>query len=185
MECARADSNVMKMESALDRPHWFAICTNLKQEERTCHNLQVSNIESFNPRILECRRNQFTGAVTFIPTSLFPRYIFARFIARNLLRKVRFTRGVLQVVIFNSQPAPIDDEVIEFLKSRVGNNGFLNVREALTPGDKVRIKDGPWKAFAGVIERDIPASARVQILLTAINYQARLVTERKWVEKVS
>lgn len=89
------------------------------------------------------------------------------------------------MVIFNSQPAPIDDEVIEFLKSRVGNNGFLNVREALTPGDKVRIKDGPWKAFAGVIERDIPASARVQILLTAINYQARLVTERKWVEKVS
>ena len=89
------------------------------------------------------------------------------------------------MVCFNSQPAPIDDGVIEFLKSRVGDNGFLNVSEALNPGDKVRIKDGPWKEFSGVIERDIPANARVQILLTAINYHARLVTERHWVEKVN
>ena len=179
MEFALADSNVV-----FDRPQWFAISTNPKQEERACHNLQASSVESFNPRIQECRRNQFTGAVTLIPTSLFPRYIFARFIASLQLRKVRFTRGVLKVVSFNSQPAPIDDEVIEFFRSRVGENGFLNVREALAPGDKVRIKDGPWKAFGGVIERDIPASARVQILLTAINYQARLMIERGSVEKV-
>ena len=185
MECALADSNAVNFEFILDTPQWFAVSTNPKQEERTLHNLQVLNIETFNPRIQEPRRNQFTGAVTLVPTSLFPRYIFARFVPRNSLRTVRFTRGVLKVVSFNSQPAPIDDEVIEFLKSRVGDDGFLNVREALNPGDKVRIKDGPWKAFSGVIERDITASARVQILLTAINYHARLVTEREWVEKVS
>jgi transcription antitermination factor NusG len=185
MQCVLADSNAINFELVLDRPQWFAISTNPKQEERTCHNLRVLNIESFNPRIQESRCNQFTGAVTLIPTSLFPRYIFARFVAGHSLRTVRYTRGVLKVVCFNSQPAPIDDGVIEFLKSRVGDNGFLNVSEALNPGDKVRIKDGPWKEFSGVIERDIPANARVQILLTAINYHARLVTERHWVEKVN
>ena len=87
------------------------------------------------------------------------------------------------MVSFNSKPIPIDDEVIDFLKSRVAENGFIDVREPLIPGDKVRIKDGPWKAFGGVIEWDIPASGRVQILLTAINYQARLVIERQSLEK--
>src|SRR6476620_877150 len=113
MDSALADSNAMNADSVFDRPRWFAVCTNPKQEERTCHNLHVSTIESFNPRIQERRRNQFTGAGTLISTSLFPRYIFARFVARNFLRTVSFTRGVLRVVSFNSKPIPIDDEVID------------------------------------------------------------------------
>ena len=70
------------------------------------------------------------------------------------------------------------------MQSRVGKDGFLNVSEAVRPGDKVRIKDGPWKALVGVIERDTKASERVQILLTSINYQGRLIIERQCVEKI-
>lgn len=47
------------------------------------------------------------------------------------------------MVSFNFKPAPIDNEVTELMKSRVGKDGFINVGEALKPGDKVRIKDGP------------------------------------------
>jgi transcriptional antiterminator RfaH len=179
-----ADSNAINIECEADRHQWFAICTNPKQEDRAYHNLEASSVECFNPRIKECRRNQFTGKVTLIPRPLFPRYIFARFSAQSLLRRVRFTRGVLKVVSFNSKPTPIDNEVIEFMKSRVGNDGFLNVGEALKPGDKVRIKDGPCKALVGIVEGNLQANERVQILLTAINYQGRLMIERQWVEKI-
>ena len=89
------------------------------------------------------------------------------------------------MVSFNFKPAPIDNQVIELMKSRVGKDGFLKVGEALKPGDKVRIKDGPWMAMVGVIERNTQASERVQILLTAINYQGRLLIERHLVEKVA
>jgi len=180
------NSNVINnVECEILSPQWFAICTHSKQEERAYHNLQVSGIECFNPKIKECRRNQFTGAVTHITRPLFPRYIFARFNIQTLLRKVSFTRGVLRVVSFNAKPAPIDQEVIELLQARVGSDGFLRVGEALKPGDEVRIKDGPWKALVGVVERNLQSGERVELLLTAINYQGRLMIEREWIEKVS
>ena len=184
MDLTLQDSDAISIESQADRPQWFAICTNLRQEERAYHNLVALGVECFNPRIQEGRRNQFTGAVTLIAWPLFPRYIFAHFSVRNSLRTVRFTKGVQRVVSFNFKPVPIDNEVIELMKSRVGRDGFLKVDEALKPGDKVRIKDGPWSAIIGVIERNPQPSERVQILLTAINYQGRLVIERQLVEKI-
>jgi transcriptional antiterminator RfaH len=176
--------DAMSIDYLSDKPRWFAICTNPKQEDRAYYNLRASSVECFNPKIQESRRNQFTGAVTLIARPLFPRYIFACFSVRSALRTVRFTRGVLKVVSFNFKPAPIDNEVIELMKSRVGKDGFLKVGEALKPGDKVRIKDGPWIAMVGVIERNTQASERVQILLTAISYQGRLMIERQLVEKI-
>src|ERR1041385_2929109 len=173
--------DLMSIEYAADRPQWFAICTHPKQEDRAYYNLLVAEVECFNPRIQECRRNEFTGAITLISRPLFPRYIFARFNVQNSLRTVRYTRGVLSVVSFNLEPAPIDDEAIELLKSRVGKDGFLNIGEALNSGDKVRIKDGPWGAVVGIVERDTQPNERGQILLTAINYQARLMIERQLV----
>lgn len=179
------NSNVVKLECEVDPPQWYAICTHSKQEERAHLNLQASGVECFSPKIKEYRRNQFTGAVTQITRPLFPRYLFARFSIQSSLRKITFTRGVLKVVSFNATPAPIDEEVIELLRARVGNDGFLRVGEALKPGDEVRIKDGPWKALVGVVERNLQSGERVQLLLTAINYQGRLLIEREWLEKVS
>lgn len=178
------NSNVIDIESEVELPEWFAVCTHAKQEDRAYYNLQASSVECFNPKIKEYRRNQFTGAVTQITRPLFPRYIFARFNPQSLLRKVSYTRGVLKVVSFNAKPAPIDAEVVELLKARTGSDGFFSVGEALKPGDLVRIKDGPWKALVGVVERNIQAGERVQLLLTAINYQGRLMIEREWIEKV-
>jgi len=176
------NSNVINIECAVEPPQWFAICTHSKQEERAYQNLQAANVECFNPKIKECRRNQF-GAATQIARPLFPRYIFAHFSIQRLLRQVSYTRGVIRVVSFNSNPAPIDKEVIELLKARVGSDGFLGVGD-FKPGDEVRIKDGPWKALVGVVERNLQSGERVQLLLTAITYQGRLMIESQWIEKV-
>jgi transcriptional antiterminator RfaH len=175
----------MSIEYGDDRPQWFAICTHPKQEDRAFYNLLAAQVECFYPRIQESRCNEFTGAITRVARPLFHRYIFARFNIQNSLRKVRYTRGVHSVVSFNLKAAPIDDEIVELLKSRVGNDGFLNIGEPLNPGDKVRIKDGPWRAVIGVVERDTQPNERVQLLLTAINYQGRLTIERQLVEKIA
>jgi len=88
-------------------------------------------------------------------------------------------------VSFNAKPAPIDKNVIELLRARVGSDGFLSVGEALKPGDEVRIKDGPWKALVGVVERNLQSGERVELLLTAISFQGRLMIESECIEKVS
>jgi len=177
------NSNLINIECEVEPPQWFAICTHSKQEDRAYQNLQAASVECFNPKIKECRRNRF-GSATQIARPLFPRYIFARFSIQRLLRQVSYTRGVIRVVSFNSNPAPIDKEIIELLKARVGSDGFLSVGEAFKPGDEVRIKDGPWKALVGVVERNLQSGERVQLLLTAITYQGRLMIESQWIEKV-
>ena len=166
-------------------PHWFAIYTNGKQEVRAFQNLQAWGLECLNPMIKEYRRNHFTGIASLVSRPLFPRYIFARFAPLTLMHKVTFTRGVQRIVSFNDEPCPIDDEVIAFLESRVGSDGFVSLGSPLKAGDKVRIKDGPWKALEGVVERDVKPSERVMLLLTAINFQGRLTIESDWLEKIA
>ena len=89
------------------------------------------------------------------------------------------------MVSFNGKPVPIDDEVIASFKSRIGKNGFLNIGEPLKPGDKIRIKSGPWQELVGVVERDLTTSERVLILMTSINYQGHLTVDKNLVEKLS
>jgi transcriptional antiterminator RfaH len=179
------EASDLKLGNIIDNPNWFALWTNPKQEDRACSNLESWQVECFNPKIKECRRNPFTGIGTFIAKPLFPRYIFSRFIARTLFHQVSFTRGVHRVVSFNGTPVPIDDEVIAFLKSRIGENGFLNIGEPLKPGDKIRIKSGPWQELVGIFERDLTTSERVVILMTSINFQGRLTVDKDLVEKLS
>jgi len=172
-------------DDAGDRPTWFAICTNAKQEDRAYNNLNAWGVECFNPKIKEYRRNQFTGVATQMPKPLFPRYIFARFSASRSFHKVSFTRGVQRIVSFDDKPTPIDDEVIELLQARLDNDGFMRVGEPLKLGDKVRVKDGPWKALVGVVERELKSNERIMILLDSLKFQSRLTIERDWVEKIS
>ena len=168
-----------------DQPTWFAVCTNAKQEDRAYYNLHAWGVECFNPKIKEYRRNQFTGVATQLPKPLFPRYIFARFSVNHSLHKISFTRGVQRVVSFDHRPAPIADEVIALLQARVDTDGFLRVGEPLKPGDKVRVKDGPWKALVGVVERELKSNERITILLDSLKFQSRLTIETDRVERIS
>jgi len=168
-----------------DTTCWFAIYTNGKQEVRAFHNLQAWGLECFNPMIKEYRRNQFSGLGSYVSRPLFARYVFARFNPSTLLHKVTFTRGVQRVVSFDGKPTPIEDELIEFLKARVGDDGFIGLGSPLKMGDKVRIRDGPWKALEGVVERNVKPTERVMLLLTAIQFQGRLMIEQDWLEKIA
>jgi transcription elongation factor/antiterminator RfaH len=168
-----------------DVPCWYAIRTNPQQEERAKCNLLAWGVETFSPRVRDRRRNQFTGASTFISKPLFPRYIFARFQASSLLHKIWYTRGVHSVVGFGDGPSPIDDEIIALIRSQVNDDGFVRIGEEFRHGDKVQIKDGPLKNMVGVFERNLKEADRIRILLTTVSYQGHLSIERDLVEKVA
>jgi transcription elongation factor/antiterminator RfaH len=164
--------------------HWYAVHTKQQQEERVHLNLQAWGVESLSPKMKERRPNPFTGVPVFISKPLFPRYIFARFEARNL-HKIVFTRGVHSVVSFDGVPTSIDDEIITLIKDRIGADGFVPTAEELRDGDKVIIKDGPLKDLVGIFQHRVKDSDRVMILLTAINFQGRVMVERDSIKKAS
>jgi transcriptional antiterminator RfaH len=168
-----------------DIPSWYAIHTHPKQENRTERNLQAWNVETFFPKIKDCRFNEFTSEPSYFIKPLFPGYLFARFALNNLLHKVRFTRGVHSIVCIGSDPAPVDDRVIEIIAAQIDATGFVKIGADLEPGAKVLVQAGPFKGLTGIFEREASAADRIKILLDCVSFQARVEVERNYVKALS
>jgi transcriptional antiterminator RfaH len=167
-----------------DSLRWYVIRTQPKQEVRAECNLKAWNINTFHPKISERSINPFTGLVSYVVKPLFSRYIFARFDLNTTYRRVCFTRGVHSVVNFGGGPVSVDDEIIELIQSRVGEDGLVKLDNELNQGDQVMIDNGPLKHMVGVFQHDIKGTDRVAILLTAISYQGRIIIEKDLVKKI-
>jgi transcription elongation factor/antiterminator RfaH len=163
---------------------WYVIYTHAKQEDRAEENLKVLGAQVFSPKIKERRYNKYTNALTYVTKPFFPRYIFARFKIDDLYHKVRFTRGVYSLVAFGEIPTPVDEGLIALIHANIGVDGFVTIGEDLRPGDKVVVKDGPLKNFAGVFVREMKDTDRIRILLQTVSYQAHIEIERDMVEKI-
>lgn len=174
----------MDTETFVERD-WYAIYTKPKEEQRAELNLMTHGVETLAPKVLDRRTNEFSGRPTYFAKPLFPRYIFARFDAERTLHKVRYTRGVHSIVSLNGQPVKVDESIIEVIKSRIREDGFVKIGEELNVSDKVVVKSGTLKNFQGIFERRVKATDRIMILLTAITYQGRVSVEERLVGKVA
>lgn len=172
-------------EEVSDDHCWYVIRTGSKQEQRVISNLQVMLIEGFLPMVKIPRVNPFTGITTTVPAPLFPGYAFARFDAAKSLHQVSYTRGVRGVVSFGGVPARLDDSIIALMRNQIGEDGFVQLGAKLKTGDHVKVNCGRLANFAGVFEHGLNGGDRVVILLTAVTYQARIVTEKEFIEKVN
>jgi transcriptional antiterminator RfaH len=170
--------------NACEHPLWYVIHTHPKQEERTNSNLRAWNIETLAPRIREHRYNQFSGKKSIITKPLFSRYIFARFPLNSMLHKIRYTRGVQGVVSIGNEPTTVDNEVIDLIRARINDDGFVQFDEEFKNGDKVMITAGPLKNFTGIFMQETNDSDRVMLLLKTVNYQAHMNVERQLIRKI-
>jgi len=165
-----------------DMPIWYAIHSHPKQENRAEENLKAWGVETFLPRIRDCRFNEYTSEPSFFVKPLFPGYLFARFGLNSQLHKVRFTRGVHSVVCIGIDPAPVDDNVIEIIAAQIDTAGFVKLGVDLEPGAKVLIQAGPFKGLTGVFDRQSSATDRIRILLDCVSFQARVEVEKTHVK---
>ena len=170
-----------------DTLSWYVVRTHPKQEERASSNLQGWGIETLNPKLLVNKCNQFTGQLSRVVKPLFPAYIFARFRFNDLYHKIRFTRGVHSLVCFNNKPTPVEDEIINLVRSRIGTDGFVKTFAELKAGDEVVINDGRFQKLHGVFEREMQEADadRITILLSSVSFQAHVVVDRALVSRIS
>lgn len=173
----------MGIETGVEDRQWYVVHTNPRQEERANSNLVAWGVETLHAKLKTRRRNEFTGVPTYITQPLFARYIFAKFNAREQLSKILFTRGVHNVVCCGDSPACVSEEIIEVIRARIDQNGFVKVSNDLKPGDRVVISAGPLRDLIGIFEREVKGSERIMILLTTIGYQGRLVVDRDLIKR--
>ena len=174
----------MNFSNLSNEPHWYAIHTHPKQEERANANLQAWGLKTLSPLVRQSRPRRFHDKPIFLTKPLFPQYIFAHFVASSCLSKVWFTRGVHNVVHFGDSIAIIDDSAIDLIESQLGADNIVRLGE-LKCGDKVRINQGPFQSLTGVFQKNIKGTERVMLLLEAINYQGRILIDRELVGKVA
>jgi transcriptional antiterminator RfaH len=172
------------MHEVLDTCSWYVIYTRPRQEVRAESNLKAWGIETYLPKIREDRGNRYTGDRSWLIKPLFLRYFFARFRFKSLGPKIRYTRGVQEIVSFGETPTPIDDEIIKLIQSQQDELGYVKLEDGIAPGDEIVVKDGVFKGIHGIFERSLSNSDRVVILLKAIQFQARIIVDRDALRKV-
>jgi len=92
-------SALAELSLCVSEPAWFRVRTHLKHEHiATAHLRLIPDVGVFNPR-LRLLRSTRRGPV-WSTESVFPNYLFARFVLERKLEAVRFTIGVVKVVQF-------------------------------------------------------------------------------------
>lgn len=159
-------SSIVRFEPVFyeSEPAWFCIRSQPKREHIAAGNLsQIEGVEVFNPR-LRVRRNTRRGPVWFAE-SLFPNYLFARFLVQSMLDQIRYSHGVSGVVHFGSQWPVVPEEVIDDLKSYLDGDQIKEIAEALVPGDQVRVITGAFNGLSAVVLKVLPPKQRVELLM--------------------
>jgi transcriptional antiterminator RfaH len=169
----------VSVRHTLDVCSWYAIHTNPRQELRAESNLKAWGIETYLPKIKERSLDRHVNRPTWLIKPLFLRYFFARFRFNAIGHKVRYTRGVRDVVGFGETPAPVDDEIINLIQSQHDELGYVKLEDNISPGDAVVIQNGIFKGIHGIFERNVSNSDRVMILLKAIHFQAHMIVDRE------
>ncbi len=145
--------------------HWYAIYTKPRAEDSTALLLANAGIEILNPKIkaIKYLRKKYTEVIE----QLFPCYLFAHFEPDTHSHMIRYTRGV-RYVVGGESPLVVHAEIINAVKERM-KNGIVQPEPCnYRQGDKILIKEGPFKDFYGIFERNIPGKDRAMILLEAL-----------------
>ncbi|MFZ3135793.1 MAG: transcription termination/antitermination NusG family protein [Thermodesulfovibrionales bacterium] len=151
---------------------WYAVYTKPKKEDSVAFLLQNIGLEVLNPKIKfrKFKRNRLTDVIE----PLFPCYLFANFDKDKYSHLITYTRGV-RYVVGKKNPLVVQDEVVNVIKDGIEDNNLIVIKPStFKNGDKVLIKDGPFKDFYGIFEKEIKGHERVMILLETIQCRLEL-----------
>jgi transcriptional antiterminator RfaH len=145
---------------------WYLIHTKPRQEALALTNLSRQGFECYMPMLrLQKIRQRKTALVA---EAMFPRYLFIRLDTSGSGQSwspIRSTLGVNQLVRFGGQPARVDGQLIDLIRSREQGT---HAQPLFSAGDNVTVADGP---FAGLeaIYQTTDAESRSMILLNILS----------------
>ena len=152
---------------------WYVIHTKPRQESRALLNLQNQGYSVYLPICpVQKLRN---GKVKTQLDPLFARYLFIELsLARNgqSWAPIRSTLGVSTLLMFGNEPARVDSQLIDVLRTR--EQVVMNEPVALhQPGDKLVITEGPFAGLEAVYQM-ADGEARAIVLIDILSRPTKL-----------
>ena len=144
--------------------HWFCLKSQPKHEHFAAAGIrQMMGLEVFAPR-LRYRKATRRGPVWFVE-ALFPGYLFAQFVYRDLYRQVQASPGITSIVRFGTRIAALNESVIGSLRQFSGEDEVIVVDPEIKVGDTIRITEGAFQGLEAIVTQVLPAKERVKVLL--------------------
>lgn len=129
---------------------WYAVWTRSRHEQLVREQLERKGVESFLPTIT--RWSRWKDRRKKIDWPLFPGYCFARFDPRSRLPILKCS-GVVRIVSFSEEPAPIPDHEIEDIRRLVESELQYDPCPFIREGMMVEVVHGPLKGVCGRLVR--------------------------------
>lgn len=143
----------------MNTPAWFAVWTRSRHEQVVREQIQEKGIEAFLPTVTKWSR--WKDRRKKVDWPLFPGYCFARFDPADRLSVLKCT-GVVSIVSFNGDIAPIPDLEIDSLRRLVTSELQYDPCPLIKEGTMVEVVHGPLK---GVVGRLLRKGAHARLIL--------------------
>ena len=132
---------------------WYAVYTKMQLEVWAKNNLEERGFEVYLPRYLKQRRH--ARRMDVVPRPLFPRYLFVGAdIDAGHRPRVNTAPGVSYLVSFGDRAAAVADPIIDEIRSRENDDGFIRLGrgQKYSEGDRVKISDGALCDHIGLFQ---------------------------------
>jgi len=173
-----------------DEKNWYVVHTYSGHENKVKTNLE-KRIESTGMgdqifRILvptEEKIERKKGKEKVVSRKIFPGYVLVEMIMNDdSWYIVRNTPGVTGFVSSGTKPLPLQPEEVDEILRGMGLEERKIVAE-FEIGDKVRIIDGPFEEFIGIIQELHPQQGRAKVLVSMFGRETPLELEFYQIEK--
>ena len=131
-------------------PRWFAVWTRSRHEQVVREQLARKGVDAFLPTIPKWSR--WKDRKKKIDRPLFPGYCFARFQPDDRLAVLKCS-GVVTIVSFNGEIAPVPDGEIEGIRALVESELQYDPCPLIREGTMVEVVYGPLRGVVGRLQR--------------------------------
>lgn len=185
---------------------WHIVHCVGKQDGYVLDWLKKLHFESYYPGVREMRpvprkqlsHSQRNSGVTIMRPRIvpfFPRYIFVRFdMGRHGWREIFRFVGVAGMVCEGELPVWVPDGLIESIRGREVDGavpGKTPAKLLFAVGDEVRVSEGPFASFPGVVEEipdkpieEVDSEVRIKVLVNIFGRPTPVSLEINQVEKL-
>jgi len=174
-----------------NKKYWFVIHTYSGREERVKKNLaqrmklmdsegEISEVVVPTEEEVEVR----SGQRRTVAKKILPGYVLVQMeMSDQSWDIVRNTPGVTGFVGSGSKPVPLGEgEVDQILKQMTAE--VPRVRVGFKPGQSVRVTDGPFTDFVGIVDEISAGKGKVKVLLSLFGRETPVELDFLQVEKL-
>ncbi len=174
-----------------NKKHWFVIHTYSGHEERVKKNLEqrmklmdsgddISQVVVPTEDEIEVRSRQRRT----VTKKILPGYVLVQMkMSDQSWNMVRNTPGVTGFVGSGTKPVPLQEEEIDQILKQLEVKA-PKIKVGFKPGQSIRVTDGPFTDFVGIVDEISTGKGRVKVLLSLFGRETPVELDFLQVEKL-